>query len=358
LRYHNLCGSNMTIFFDKQAIAGGRRWRIEIENALKNSSAMLAFVTPTYMASEICRKEFTTFREAPRSRLLVPLAFVDPARTQAIYHRDDMWLAILEIQYLDISTLWAEDPGSGAWNIWVDAVVASLLPSNGAASTDAVLAAATDMAGSLDLEPRAASTIKQNGGGPDVTVIPGQRPSVVPSSNGGPHYPRLTNVARGHLDQQRIADLKNVAERLDELRSKVENDVAPSVLRVASFASKASTARRQAGEIAALAESVCDLSKSLADSFRALDDETCRLLQQPSAVAQKELVVVVRTLAHAGLNIEPSAHQRQTLGRTDIRDFSPQLDVIFSRVEAAIKSLDEVHALSEKWMDLASSSAH
>ena len=54
----DLCGRSLTYFFDKDEIRGLDDWQHRIYHALAGSRLFLAFISPSYFASEWCRREW------------------------------------------------------------------------------------------------------------------------------------------------------------------------------------------------------------------------------------------------------------------------------------------------------------
>ena len=54
----DLRNTGLDVWYDVSSLRGGSRWRIEIENAIKNSQFFIVVLSPDSMASEWVEREF------------------------------------------------------------------------------------------------------------------------------------------------------------------------------------------------------------------------------------------------------------------------------------------------------------
>jgi hypothetical protein len=84
-----LTGENLSVFFDRSEIKTGQDWRLRLHESLRQSSSLIALLSPAYLASEYCHLEWTMFErhmavgmaldEGIRPLVVVPLGDFDSA---------------------------------------------------------------------------------------------------------------------------------------------------------------------------------------------------------------------------------------------------------------------------------------
>jgi hypothetical protein len=76
-----LTARDLELFTDREKIAWGYKWRATIDNAITESTFLIAVVTPRYLASEECRRELLQFTANAKARgvaeLLFPILYID-----------------------------------------------------------------------------------------------------------------------------------------------------------------------------------------------------------------------------------------------------------------------------------------
>jgi formylglycine-generating enzyme required for sulfatase activity len=113
-------GRNFRLWQDVDAIAPGKLWKAEIDNAIEESAFFIPIVTPRAVQSPYCRNEFEAFlaREQAlgRNDLVFPILFIPvPALKHATRTRNDRVLAIIaERQFVDWTSFGYEDISSPA----------------------------------------------------------------------------------------------------------------------------------------------------------------------------------------------------------------------------------------------------
>ena len=79
--YEMLTGEKIELFLDKDAIEWGDKWRDEIDGGLGTVAFFIPVITPRYVRSVECRREFNAFArrlgERSLKELLLPLHYVD-----------------------------------------------------------------------------------------------------------------------------------------------------------------------------------------------------------------------------------------------------------------------------------------
>jgi hypothetical protein len=105
--------SDLAVFLDREAIEWGDAWRARIEEGVGSSKALIAVVTPSYLASKECRREYEGFMSHPgANRWFLPLYYID---VDDLDTRDDpVSSAVRAAQYADWRDLREADATSGA----------------------------------------------------------------------------------------------------------------------------------------------------------------------------------------------------------------------------------------------------
>lgn len=105
--------SDLAVFLDRDAIEWGDAWRARLEEGMGSSEALIAVVTPSYLASKECRREYEDFMSRPgANRWFLPLYYID---VDDLDTRDDpVSSAVRAAQYADWRDLREADAASGA----------------------------------------------------------------------------------------------------------------------------------------------------------------------------------------------------------------------------------------------------
>ncbi len=102
-----LTGQKIIIWQDIDQIQWGQRWEEAIDKGLVDAAFFIPVVTPGYLFSEPCRKEFVDFaayeKERKRTDLILPLIYVRPDQLDdpKAKKADEIVRIILERQYVD-----------------------------------------------------------------------------------------------------------------------------------------------------------------------------------------------------------------------------------------------------------------
>jgi hypothetical protein len=124
--YQSITGQRVGVFKDVESIQPGDDWRDRIRLGLSASSIFLAFISPAYLRSTNCREElseFLAFLDSNSStRLIVPLLFAASDRILNDFGEDELWERIEKLQWLDVSEMRYQDPGSSSWLRAVDRI--------------------------------------------------------------------------------------------------------------------------------------------------------------------------------------------------------------------------------------------
>ncbi|MEV7758737.1 toll/interleukin-1 receptor domain-containing protein [Microbacterium sp. NPDC089180] len=106
--YALITGDDLDVFVDRKAISWGDRWREVIDEALLGSTAFVSVVTPRYVRSEECRREFVEFRSHAESlgvgSLVLPVLYADvPALAED--STDELMAIVAKTQYVNWQSL-------------------------------------------------------------------------------------------------------------------------------------------------------------------------------------------------------------------------------------------------------------
>src|SRR5690349_5486596 len=103
--YRSLTATPLTVFFDTESIPLGALWQQRIDAGLAASAVFLPFISPAYLKSAACRREFRFFHRSLDGRLIIPLIYGDRARTRSLFRSDAIWREVNRLQFLDIGEL-------------------------------------------------------------------------------------------------------------------------------------------------------------------------------------------------------------------------------------------------------------
>lgn len=104
-------GEMLELFIDRDADSGiqwGEVWRQVIDSQLMQAAFYIPFLSPSFLKSAECRREFMEFHQASKNsdseQLLMPILFVDIAANPSSLD-DDVAKLASERQWIDFSTL-------------------------------------------------------------------------------------------------------------------------------------------------------------------------------------------------------------------------------------------------------------
>jgi hypothetical protein len=120
--YRSLTASRLAVFIDTDSIPLGELWQQRIDAGLTSSAVFLPFVSPEYLKSPACRREFRLFHGSLAGRLVIPLIYGDQAKTRSLFRTDPVWREVNKLQFLDIAQLRLEEPGCAVWMKMVDPI--------------------------------------------------------------------------------------------------------------------------------------------------------------------------------------------------------------------------------------------
>jgi hypothetical protein len=84
-----------TIFFDEEHIAGGEKFDEKIEEELNNAKILLVLLSPTWVNSAYCNKEFDFFSKKDSKKVIIPILW------DQIHLPQHNWIEWKDLQYED-----------------------------------------------------------------------------------------------------------------------------------------------------------------------------------------------------------------------------------------------------------------
>ena len=97
-------GDDLELFLDRKSLKWGDVWRERIENAIGEVPFFIPIITPKFLKSEECRREFVKFSGEAKSRgfgaLLLPILYI-PIRELSEDNDDEVIALIARTQYFD-----------------------------------------------------------------------------------------------------------------------------------------------------------------------------------------------------------------------------------------------------------------
>lgn len=109
-----LCsGDELGVFIDRKSILWGEAWRERIDEAVGDVPFFIPIITPKFVKSPECRREFVAFSSAAKSRglgkLLLPILYI-PISGLAEDSDDELLALIARTQYVDWTDLRLKSP--------------------------------------------------------------------------------------------------------------------------------------------------------------------------------------------------------------------------------------------------------
>jgi len=96
-------GRTLQLFVDRKTLEWGSVWEKRLTTELESTTFFLAIITPSYLKSTACRKEFTQFdtraRKAGDPALLLPILWIEPPKPSKEFISDPVLKSVLEHQY-------------------------------------------------------------------------------------------------------------------------------------------------------------------------------------------------------------------------------------------------------------------
>jgi hypothetical protein len=102
----------LTLFQDKDGIRGGDNWEERLRSELKSARVLLILVSPTWLKSDWCRREYEIYRDASPSgapRPIVPILWDSVEESDLATHELDIYHKLRRLQMVEWGELQYED---------------------------------------------------------------------------------------------------------------------------------------------------------------------------------------------------------------------------------------------------------
>lgn len=121
-----LHGRTVKLFLDVKDLDWGDNLWSRLDRELQASTFLMPFITPRYLKSEACRREFTAFSETAQrygsEQLLLPLLWITPTALQTDALSDPIIERLRATFYLDVAAARRADRGSADYANLVESV--------------------------------------------------------------------------------------------------------------------------------------------------------------------------------------------------------------------------------------------
>ena len=123
-------GRTVQLFLDVNDVRWGEDLWSRLDEELQASTFLMPFITPRYLKSEGCRREFTSFSEAAQrsgsEQLLLPLVWITPPALRIETSSDPIVQRLRSTLYMDVSAARKADRGSADYANLVEEVAERL----------------------------------------------------------------------------------------------------------------------------------------------------------------------------------------------------------------------------------------
>lgn len=123
-------GRTARLFLDVADGRWGESLWSRLDKELQASTFLMPFITPRYLKSEGCRREFTSFSEATQrtesEQLLLPLVWISPPSLRSNSSTDPILQRLSSTRYLDVTGARRADRGSADYGNLVEEVAGHL----------------------------------------------------------------------------------------------------------------------------------------------------------------------------------------------------------------------------------------
>lgn len=126
--YEYQYGNSLNLFVDTEGINWGADWRAALDRGIDAANLVVPAVTPSYILSSACRKEFTAFADrlaAAKHSVILPLIWQD-VRAMRGAEKDSIWQKIESLQQIRVDGLRDVTPDMPQYKACVREVVAKL----------------------------------------------------------------------------------------------------------------------------------------------------------------------------------------------------------------------------------------
>lgn len=153
-------GRTVQLFLDVKDVRWGEDLWSRLDDELQASTFLMPFITPRYLKSDGCRREFTSFSEATQrndsEQLLLPLIWITPPVLRSETSTDPIGERLNSTLYLDVTAARRAERGSAEYGNLVETVADRLekvIIARETAPNKALVKASTDQVSEGELEP-------------------------------------------------------------------------------------------------------------------------------------------------------------------------------------------------------------
>jgi hypothetical protein len=338
--YRLLTGQELDLFLDRDAIEWGEHWRERIEVALAGVTFFIPIVTPTYFASEECRKELLKFERTARQLgvedLLMPIIYV-PVPGLEETSSDEAIAAVARAQWEDWTELRLSAFSSSKHRQGVNRLAVRLSEVGEAVARRPVAVPAAAKARAGETTPAGA------GAGDAETEEPGVLEKLAEMEE---TYPALTET---------VAALAAVFEEVNAITDGAAEEMARPEVAQKGFAARLGVAHRLARSLSDPAESVLELGTQWASQLLAVDAGIRELIKMADAAetdedrqAACELFATLRVTAATSQEL---VQQFQGLSETleTSAGFSRELRAPLKKMQDGLRRVLDGQGVVEEW---------
>ena len=325
--YQSITGQRVGVFKDVESIKPGDDWRDRIRLGLSASSIFLAFISPAYLRSANCREElseFLAFLDSNSStRLIVPLLFAASDRILNEFSEDELWKRIGKLQWLDISEMRYQDPGTSSWLMAVDRIAERI---------DEVLKTFTPVAD----ESNAA---EKSGDKPDF-----------PEGT----FDRLADIEATVMPGVTVS-MEKYSRLMQQLNGAVITST-PAMQGADSFAKKLAVSRTLAGQLSPIAdemEAEADQLVAYLNEVNYFTNFVVDTARKDPDEASTEILDVLKTIKEtASIGVESfSTIEEFTRGIGQVLGYSRELDVPLKKIQKASLKIADLRGIFSGWRE-------
>lgn len=341
VQYEMATGESLELFLDQTSIEWGDDWRKQVDQYLESTVFFVPVVTPRFLKSEECRREFRRFAERAEalgiSELILSLHYVNVPALDGESSDDEIVEIVRRFQWTDWRDIRFKDVHSEGYRRAVHAIVQRLIAAN------------------AKLEgKRAPGSSRQEDGPIEEKEEPlGLIDHIANFQETAPKWTDTTSLIAEDIDQ--------VGGAMREATAKITNRPASP----AEFVYRRAVARQLARQLAEPADRIFARGNEFASQLHGIDEGIRALLelvtlQAPHAeederVALCEFLVTVRGLA-AKVAEGLEAVQNMIGNVSDIQNLSRDLRPVLRRLSGGLTAMVEAREVTDEWVGLIESS--
>ena len=129
--YELQTGETLKMFVDSHSIKWGDEWQKDIGKALNHTVFFIAIITPLYLRSEACRREFSDFASGLQAnkhdQVLLPVLYSDTPAVSDPKNRDPIAQLVRQTQYQDLRNVRLSETNSSEYRRVVHTMVMRII---------------------------------------------------------------------------------------------------------------------------------------------------------------------------------------------------------------------------------------